>query len=153
MKKALSLGLLLFGCLFSGLSMAQEVASTSINPFEKSNPKEFKLVKYTAKLSTCKVYINWLIISPREPNFYLLERSCNGKEFEPINMKEGHVSPEAIEILYSYVDSHPVKGKSVYRLSVFKNAGGELIDTYTNEITNSDPGSQCSRSDLSYSSR
>ena len=52
---------------------------------------------------------------------YVIERSADGNEFEPVGLKEGIGS--SLELLYSWVDSKPLTGTAQYRIKQIDNDG------------------------------
>src|SRR6185369_5241774 len=61
---------------------------------------ELKLVKQTLVYNSGKVYLNWVVAANSPDCIYVIERSLDGEEFEPMGLKEGIQSP--LELLYSW---------------------------------------------------
>ena len=86
-----------------------------------TNNNEMKLVKQTLIYNGGKVYLNWVVPSNSPDCIYVIERSLNGIEFEPLGLKEGIQSP--LELLYSWVDTKPLEGVAQYRVKRVNNDG------------------------------
>jgi hypothetical protein len=68
-----------------------------------------------------KVYLNWVVPGNSPDCIYVIERSLDGVEFEPLGLKEGIQSP--LELLYSWVDTKPMEGMAHYRIKRVNNDG------------------------------
>jgi hypothetical protein len=82
---------------------------------------ELKLVKQTLVYNSGKVYLNWVVPGNSPDCIYVVERSLDGVEFEPMGLKEGIQSP--LELLYSWVDTKPMEGMAHYRIKRVNNDG------------------------------
>lgn len=82
---------------------------------------ELKLVKQTLVYNSGKVYLNWVVPGNSPDCIYVIERSLDGVEFEPLGLKEGIQSP--LELLYSWVDTKPMEGMAHYRIKRVNNDG------------------------------
>lgn len=82
---------------------------------------ELKLVKQTLVYNSGKVYLNWVVPGNSPDCIYVIERSLDGVEFEPMGLKEGIQSP--LELLYSWVDTKPMEGMAHYRIKRVNNDG------------------------------
>ena len=107
---------LLYVLVFAAMSaFAQEPAVAS-----KSTGK-LEFVKQSIVFNTGKVYINWVARGNSNDCIYVIERSADGVEYEPVGLKEGIGSP--LELLYSWVDTKPVAGNALYRIKQIDNEG------------------------------
>jgi hypothetical protein len=107
---------LLYVLVFAAVSaFAQEPAKAG----KETGKLEF--VKETMVFNSGKVYINWVAKSNSDDCIYVIERSVDGVEYEPVGLKEGIGSP--LELLYSWVDSKPVSGSVQYRIKQINNEG------------------------------
>lgn len=107
---------LLYVLVFAAMSaMAQEPA------IAKKQPGKLEFVKETIVFNTGKVYINWVAKGNSNDCIYVIERSIDGNEFEPVGLKEGIGSP--LELLYSWVDTKPISGTAHYRIKQIDNEG------------------------------
>ena len=84
------------------------------NETTTSQSGNLELVKQTVVYNSGKAYLNWITKSNSNDCVYVIERSVDGDEYEPIGLKEGFGSP--IELLYSWIDSDPKEGTSYYRI-------------------------------------
>jgi|GEM_PF-1824230 len=118
---AYSFGLvLLFVMVFATVStFAQAPAPAKAIATQEVN--QLDLAKQTIVYNSGKVYLNWIAKSDSPDCIYVIERSADGKEFEPVGLKEGISSP--LELLYSWVDTKPVQGELQYRLKQINEEG------------------------------
>lgn len=98
-----------------------------------SNGSEMKLVKQTLVYNGGKVYLNWVVPSNSPDCIYVIERSLNGIEFEPLGLKEGIQSP--LELLYSWVDTKPLEGVAQYRVKRVNNDGDVTALSSSSSVT------------------
>lgn len=82
---------------------------------------ELKLTKQTLVYNSGKVYLNWVVPGNSPDCIYVIERSLDGIEYEPMGLKEGIQSP--LELLYSWVDTKPMEGMAYYRIKRVNNDG------------------------------
>ena len=85
---------------------------------------KLELVKQTATFNSGKVYLNWITKANSGDCVYVVERSIDGDEYEPVGLKEGIGSP--IELLYSWIDNNPKEGTSFYRIKQV-NMDGKMV--------------------------
>jgi hypothetical protein len=90
----------------------------------KSEQGKLDLVKQTVVFNSGKVYLNWVTKANSADCVYVIERSVDGDEYEPVGLKEGIGSP--IELLYSWIDNQPKEGTSYYRIKEV-NMEGKLV--------------------------
>ncbi len=108
--------ILLYVLVFAAMStLAQEPAVAS------KQPGKLEFVKENIVFNTGKVYLNWVAKANSNDCIYVIERSADGVEFEPVGLKEGIGSP--LELLYSWVDTKPVAGTIHYRIKQIDNEG------------------------------
>jgi hypothetical protein len=96
-------------------------ASTGTTTGNTTSGSELKLVKQTLVYNSGKVYLNWVVPGNSPDCIYVIERSLDGTEFEPMGLKEGIQSP--LELLYSWVDTKPMEGTAHYRIKRVNNDG------------------------------
>lgn len=73
-----------------------------------------------------KVILNWRVLSALN-EFFTVERSCNGKDFETIAVIKQLASMNRLE----WIDEQPLKGKNTYRVRYsFKNG----VQWYTKPV-------------------
>ncbi|MBP6334834.1 MAG: hypothetical protein KA444_05120 [Bacteroidia bacterium] len=122
---------LLYLLVFATVSaIAQEPATAS------KNSGKLEFVKETIVFNSGKVYLNWVAKENSDDCIYVIERSADGKEFEPVGLKEGIGSP--LELLYSWVDSKPLAGTSQYRIKQINNEGTLVAEADAREISSPD---------------
>jgi hypothetical protein len=90
----------------------------------KSEQGKLDLIKQTVVFNSGKVYLNWVTKANSADCVYVIERSVDGDEYEPVGLKEGIGSP--IELLYSWIDNQPKEGTSYYRIKEV-NMEGKLV--------------------------
>jgi hypothetical protein len=107
---------LLYVLVFAAMSaLAQEPAVA----VKQTGKLEF--AKQSIVYNTGKVYLNWVAKSNSNDCIYVIERSVDGTEYEPVGLKEGIGSP--LELLYSWVDTKPISGTAQYRIKQIDNEG------------------------------
>ena len=107
---------LLYVLVFAAMSaLAQEPAVAN------QQPGRLEFVKESVVFNTGKVYLNWVAKGNSNDCIYVIERSNDGNEFEPVGLKEGIGSP--LELLYSWVDTKPMAGTAQYRIKQIDNEG------------------------------
>lgn len=97
-------------------------ASFSVFAQDTNNePGKLEFAKQTAVFNSGKVYLNWIVKANSSDCIYVIERSADGKEFEPVGIKEGIGSD--MELLYSWVDPTPAGGDVQYRIKQIDDQG------------------------------
>jgi hypothetical protein len=110
--------ILLYVLVFAAMStFAQAPAKAG----QSADPVKLEFVKQTVVYNSGKVYLNWVVRSNSDDCIYVIERSQDGVEYEPVGLKEGIGSP--LELLYSWVDTKPVSGTVQYRIKQINNEG------------------------------
>ena len=118
---AYSLGLVvLFVMVFATVSTFAQ-APVPAKAIETQEVKQLDLAKQTIVFNSGKVYLNWVAKSDSPDCIYVIERSAEGKDFEPVGLKEGISSP--LELLYSWVDTKPTVGELQYRIKQINEEG------------------------------
>lgn len=79
-------------------------------------PLPIALVSFDAEVHSGIVYLKWETSSEYENDFFMIERSKDGKTFEPMTKVEG-AGTSLTPLKYQAVDSNPYRGTSYYRLS------------------------------------
>jgi hypothetical protein len=111
---------ILFVLVFATVStFAQNTSPVSAKAESSDGKLEF--VKQQIVYNSGKVYFNWVVKANSADCLYVIERSSDGNEYEPVGLKEGIGSP--LELLYSWVDSKPVTGTAYYRVKQIDNDG------------------------------
>jgi hypothetical protein len=98
----------------------------AMSAFAQSTTESTKLdlAKQSVVFNSGKVYLNWVTKVNSSDCVYVIERSVDGDEYEPVGLKEGIGSP--IELLYSWIDNSPKEGESFYRIKQI-NMEGKLM--------------------------
>ena len=72
-----------------------------------------------------KIVLNWNFTKTRNPDYFSIERSCNGKDFETISLLKVGQSGNAFE----WIDEAPCKGKNLYRVKTTAATGDVAYST------------------------
>ncbi len=86
------------------------LGSTSLD-----NPLPVELVSFTAEIVEEGVLLNWTTASELNNDFFTVQRSNNGSEFESLYTIEG-AGTKPTTSHYQYVDKNPINNISYYRL-------------------------------------
>ena len=97
-----------------------DVAMTSFGPFAlasktSANPLPIELLSFDAELNGEQVDLNWVTSSEVNNDYFTIERSKNGIDFEPIQEVDGS-GTSYVTNHYNTVDVQPYDGVSYYRL-------------------------------------
>ena len=79
------------------------------------NPLPINLVSFTGQFNGQSVVLNWKTASELRNDYFLVERSKDGIEFEVV-MKVKGAGTKGTATLYKEQDEHPLNGNSYYRL-------------------------------------
>ncbi|MBK0404368.1 T9SS type A sorting domain-containing protein [Adhaeribacter sp. BT258] len=79
------------------------------------NPLPVALVSFKAEKTNQAVNLNWETASEKNNDFFAVERSADGRNFETIGQVKGTGNSNAL-IAYAFADKNPVTGVSYYRL-------------------------------------
>ena len=107
---------LLFLMVFATVSTFAQTPATAT-----SEPGKLDLVKQTVVYNNGKIYLNWIAQSNSIDCIYVIERSTDGEDYEPVGLKEGIGSK--VELLYSWVDTKPGNGSIHYRIKQINDQG------------------------------
>lgn len=107
---------LLYVLVFAAMSVVAQEPAVAIK-----QPGKLEFVKQNVVFNSGRVYLNWVAKGNSNDCIYVIERSIDGNEFEPVGLKEGIGSQ--LELLYSWVDTKPVTGTSQYRIKQIDNEG------------------------------
>ncbi|WP_192823136.1 T9SS type A sorting domain-containing protein [Rufibacter sp. LB8] len=80
-----------------------------------STPLPVTMISFTGKLQTNGVLLNWKTASEKDNDFFEVERSTDGKNFQMIGKVKGN-GTTTIEMDYSFLDAASVNGTVYYRL-------------------------------------
>jgi hypothetical protein len=70
-----------------------------------------ELISFTGKKQQKEVALEWSTAN----DYFLIERSANGRDFEPLAQKEGRGTTSQI-INYTLMDKEPLSGLNYYRM-------------------------------------
>lgn len=80
-----------------------------------SNPLPIELMSFDAEVCQNEVCLEWITGTEIDNDFFEIERSINGKEWDSLGKIEGAGNSTDLRA-YNFVDDVPVKGISYYRL-------------------------------------
>lgn len=136
-KKLVFIGfqfILLFVLVFATVStFAQAPTAARALTTSETEGKKLELVKQSAVFNAGKVYLNWIAKSNSPDCIYVIERSDNQMEFEPVGLKEGIGS--SLELLYSWVDNKPATSATQYRIKQIDNEGALMAQSDVNTVS------------------
>src|SRR5258708_719897 len=109
----------LFMLVFATVSTFAQTPQTA--PIAKATGESNKLefVKQSIVFNGGKVYMNWVVKANSEDCIYVVERSVDGNESEPVGLKERIGSK--LGLLYTRVHSNPLTGTAYYPLKRIVN--------------------------------
>jgi len=100
------------------VSFTQRNGYTSFSDFaqiDAEQPLPVDLVSFFGKWKNQNVELNWNTASEKDNDFFLVERSRNGSDFETIGRVAGKMALGQANA-YRFEDSNPFSGLNVYRL-------------------------------------
>ncbi len=103
-----------------GVSTAGRVNNIRITVYYTFITLPVTLTSFTATMQNKTVHLNWKTSSEDNIENYKVERSADGRNFNPITSIQGLNIPGAS---YSYNDNNPLSGVSYYRLNIQGMAG------------------------------
>ncbi len=87
----------------------------AFSSFSTTTPLPIELLSFTANCNNGKVIINWSTASEKNNDFFTIERSQNGKNFNPLIKVPGAGNSSTINT-YQIVDDNPIANVNYYRL-------------------------------------
>ena len=99
------------------LDLAQRIqlGTTDMGAYESATILPIELLNFEAQLVKAKVKLNWTTLTETNNDFFTIEHSPNGKDFEMVTQVDG-AGNTAKARSYQTIDPHPYKGISYYRL-------------------------------------
>lgn len=82
---------------------------------DESNPLPIELLRFAASCSNSEVTVTWTTASETNNDFFTVQRSADGTNFEDVTIVDGAGNSNSI-INYSAKDYNPYGGTSYYRL-------------------------------------
>ena len=116
-------------------------------------PLPIALVSFTANLNSGKVNLNWITATEINNNFFTVQKSQDGINYETVTTVKGAGNNNTI-LEYNATDSNPYSGVSYYRLvqtdfdgaqtyfapmKINNNLSTQEINVYPNPVSSSDP--------------
>ena len=86
-----------------------------LGAYEFDNILPVELFSFTAKEESGKVYLNWVTASEKDNDYFVLERSQDGRQFSAIAQVMGAGNSSFFHT-YNEIDENPYNGISYYRL-------------------------------------
>jgi hypothetical protein len=83
--------------------------------FTIGSPLPVEFLDLNAKVDNDHVNVYWSTASETNNNYFSVERSADGMNFEPLGNVKGAGNSNTV-LLYGYIDDNPVKGVSYYRI-------------------------------------
>lgn len=102
-----------FIAAFSLSLIAIFTSAFTVSP--NNNMISIDLLSFEAHMNGEQVDIQWVTGYERNSDYYVVERSINGRDFEEVMRTEG-AGKSNMEIRYFDIDSDPIEGVSYYRL-------------------------------------
>jgi acid phosphatase type 7 len=112
------------------------------------------VTKFDAVVKNKKVLVQWITAQEINSDYFTVERSANGQNFEMIMVINGNGDSEA-PTRYEFTDNTPLHGTGYYRLTATdKNADKKMVGTrtvinQTNTLTGDEPESKPGEADRS----
>jgi hypothetical protein len=89
----------------------------------------------SAKIEGAGVRLDWSVAEQGEANYYYLERSADGIQFEQIGFVSTREQGSVAQ--YHFVDESPMGGRNIYRV-VARKRNGQMVYSRTIPIENQD---------------
>ena len=97
---------------WSNVDSFSDATAMDDNP---GSPLPIELIRFEAELEEDVVYLNWLTATEINNDYFTIERSANGIDYETIAEVEGAGNSTTV-LSYDLIDENPLPGKSYYRL-------------------------------------
>lgn len=124
---------ILFVLVFATVSTFAQTTPSPVAAKATTTDDKLDLVKQQIVFNSGKVYFNWIVKANSSDCIYVIERSADGKEYEPVGLKEGIGSP--LELLYSWVDTKPINGTAYYKIKQIDNDGKLVAEADPKTVT------------------
>ncbi|MBL0153425.1 MAG: T9SS type A sorting domain-containing protein [Chitinophagaceae bacterium] len=127
-------------------NIVTKIGVDTLNRFTLANsgePLAFSLLYLKANYQNRQVRLNWATASETDNNFFELERSSDGKQFNTLARVPGSGNSQTRQY-YEYADIQPLPGINYYRLKQVNDAGRPVY-SYIVAVNTSDPGSASMR--------
>ncbi len=100
---------------FTGVSALADNRRFTLATASTSTPLPIELTSFNARLKSKKVILDWETASELNNDFFTLERSANGKDWEEIIIINGAGNSTVVNS-YFHIDFYPLPNISYYRL-------------------------------------
>lgn len=101
------------GATRGGAGISNGTAPT--NPYSGTNTLPVELLNFNGKIIDTGIELNWATASEINNDYFELERSSNGKDFERLAEVDGGGTTHTLQ-RYTYIDKRPYNGVNYYRL-------------------------------------
>jgi|GEM_PF-412512 len=105
------------------------------------NTVDLSLIAFDAVAENCEVTLNWSTASEVNVNFFVIERSTDGINFELVGRVDAASNSNTMQY-YNWVDEDPAVGELYYRLTEVEDDGSKnvlrIIATNSNCYVNND---------------
>lgn len=103
--------------LFASVSFSQELSVSSGDGIILSKDSSAAITSFTAKNNSNKVYLKWTVVNQKMDGTYIIYRSSDSVNYEPIGTKTGVGVPISKAIAYYFTDEAPsFSARSYYRI-------------------------------------
>lgn len=116
------------GTLVSGMDCSVPATVTNFSPFTLGSTTTFNilpiaLISFNANLCQNSVCLTWQTASEKNNDFFIVEKSANGLNWEDFEKIEGAGNSEVI-LNYAIIDRNPYSGYTYFRLKQTDFDGG-----------------------------
>lgn len=105
-----------FNCLTAHLIIHGPGINSQTIPFNLGNPLPVELIEFNAEAEKNKVNLNWSTASERNSDYFTIERTTDGENFEEIGSIKASGNSSTLKS-YQLTDYSPEPGISYYRLT------------------------------------
>ena len=99
----------------SKLGTVNNLGTSSCTAPSCSTPLPIDLISFDTKVNTSSVEIKWVVASQVNNNYFSVERSSDGQNFESVGIVKGAGTTNQV-MNYFFEDNHPLSNTSYYRL-------------------------------------
>jgi acid phosphatase type 7 len=91
-----------------------------------TSPLAVSVINYDAFLKTSKVLVQWTTTQELNSDYFIIERSANGRDYEMLMVMDGKGN-SATPTNYEFTDNSPLEGTGYYRLTAVDLNGDKKI--------------------------
>lgn len=125
-------------CIGSGLGATSASGSFGFGFADPGGSLPIELLDFTVTNLDDDVKVNWSTATEINNDYFLLQRSQNGSDWEDLQFIDGAGNSTSI-IKYEYIDINPLKGTSFYRLKQVDFDGKSSLSEVVKIKTGNDP--------------